>query len=322
MSVSPDTHVQNRMSGLELIETKRIHANPGNPRLVFPEEELEQLAESIASEGILVPVVVFEENDCYVLIDGERRWRCATRLALLEVPAVIVDAPTERQMLIQMFNIHMVRQSWPDIPTAKALARLVNETGIESSQELSDLTGLSLERLKRLKHALELPRNYQDYISDGSIPLNFFWELKRNVIDPLARRHPRLAAEFGENEVLDAFVQKRLDEVITNTVSLRNVRPIINLAAEEAGEDDVDTVLDDAVRDLIKNPSATIQDAYEDTVMVIVEADKLQRRSNNMLEAFRRLLNKARNDEERAQVKDVGYNLIRQLTALMSGQTQ
>ncbi|MYC66867.1 MAG: ParB/RepB/Spo0J family partition protein [Acidobacteriia bacterium] len=310
------------MPQLNRIETELIDANPGNPRLLFPEEEMEQLAESIANEGVLVPIVVYNQGDRFVLIDGERRWRCARQLGLEEVPAVIVDAPDERRTLIQMFNIHMVRQSWADMPTAWALKKLMEETGIERPQELSDLTGLSPERLKRLRHALELPDQYQKYIHDGDIPLNFFWELKRNVIDPLAKQRPRLAAEFGENEVLDAFVQKRLHEITTDTVSLRNVRPIINLAAEDAGEVDADSVLDVAIRDLIKNPDATIQDAYEDTVMVIVEADKLQRRSDNMLKAFERLLDKARSDEERTHVRNVGTGLINKLMALIAGQVQ
>ena len=322
MSVSPDTHTPTKMSGLSYIETERIYANPENPRLLFTEEEMEQLSESIASEGILVPIVVFKENDRYVLVDGERRWRCAKELGLAKVPAVIVDVPNARQTLVQMFNIHMVRQSWADMPTAWALDKLIAETGIENSRELSDLTGLSPERLKRLRHALELPREYQKYIHDGDIPLNFFWELKRNVIDPLAKQRPRLAAEFAENEVLDAFVQKRLDEITTDTVSLRNVRPIIRLAAEEAGEDSAESALDDAIRNLITNPKATIQDAYEDTVMVIVEADKLQRRSDNMLKAFARLFDKAHSDEERTHVTEVGNYLIEQLTAMIKGQTQ
>ena len=321
MSASLDTNASVQTSGLNHIETQRVDRNPSNPRLLFTEEEMEQLAESIASEGILVPIVVFEDNGSYVLIDGERRWRCAKQLGLTEVPAVIVNAPDDRQMLVQMFNIHMVRQSWADMPTAWALEKLIEETGTENPRELSDLTGLSLERLNRLRHALELPKEYQDYIHAGEIPLNFFWELKRNVIDPLAKLRPRLAAEFGENEVLQAFVQKRLDKVTTDTVSLRDVRPIIGLAAEEAEDVNGESVLDDAIRELITNPHATIQDAYEDTVMVVVEADKLQRRSDNMLKAFRRLFEKAHSDEERAHVTRVGTYLIENLQALIGNHT-
>lgn len=320
MSVPPDSHEPNRTGALQHIATSRIGENPRNPRILFTEEEMAQLTESIANEGVLVPIVVFQENDQFVLIDGERRWRCATDLGLPEVPAIIVDPPDERQTLVQMFNIHMVRQSWADMPTAWALQRLMEQTGTASNRELSDLTGLSAERLKRLRHALELPEDYQGYIHDGVIPLNFFWELKRNVIDPLARQRPRLAAEFAENEVLDAFVQKRLNAITTDTVSLRDIRPIISLAAEDAGEAEADSVLDEALRELIRNPVATIRDAYEDTVMVIVEADKLQRRSDNMLKAFARLLDRARSDEERSYVTEVATGLIGSLTELVDAQ--
>jgi ParB family chromosome partitioning protein len=317
MSASPEVGHKLHMKDLKNIEIERIDRNPENPRLIFTEEEMQRLAESISLEGILVPVVVFEEGDRYVLIDGERRWRCALELGIPRIPAIVVDPPDERQKLVQMFNIHMVRQEWEDMPTAWALQKLMGETGVEADQGLSDMTGLSVERIRRLKHALELPEEYQTYIHNGEIPLNFFWELKRAVIDPLAKRRPKLWAEFGEGEVLTAFVQKRLDEITTDTVSLRDVRPIINMAADEVDDPMDDSPLDDTLRELVRNPIATIQDAYEDTVMVIVEADKLQRRSDNMVKAFARLFEKARSKEEKHYISSVGKKLASDLSALV-----
>src|SRR5439155_835796 len=155
--------------------------------------------------------------------------------------------------LVRMFNIHMVREPWKDMPTAWALEKLIEETGVTSDRELSDLTGLSTEIIKRLKHALELPAEYQEYIDKGTIRLNFFWELKRNVIDPLGKRRPTLAQEFGETEVLDAFVQKRLDGLVTDTVSLRKVMAIIRIAEREVEDPTAPSVLDDTLRQLVKD---------------------------------------------------------------------
>lgn len=175
-----------RMKSLRDIETAKVDRNPENPRLHFPEDEIDRLAQSIAKEGILVPVVVYEDGEgMFRLVDGERRWICAQQLGLPTVPAVIIErSPDTRDNLVRMFNIHMVREPWQDVPTAWALGKLIDETGVTSTRELSDLTGLSGERIERLRHALDLPKEYQQHIDEGTIPLNFFWELKGVSLTP------------------------------------------------------------------------------------------------------------------------------------------
>lgn len=301
------------MLGLENLEVSKIKPNEANPRLHFPEEELERLSQSIAKEGILVPVVVYPEDDFFRLIDGERRFRCALDLGLERVPAVITEAPDPRENLVRMFNIHMVREPWKDMPTAWALEKLIEETGVTNDRELSDITGLSTEVIKRLRHALELPEEYQDYINKGTIPLNFFWELKRYVIDPLGKRRPVLAHEFGDREVLDAFVQKRLSGFITDVISLRDVAQIIRIAEREVDDPTESSVLDDTLRRLVHDEEYTIADAYQDTVEVIVEADKLERRTDNMVKSFERLFARARTKEDKDYLRAVAVRLIERM---------
>lgn len=296
---------------------EEVQQDPDNPRMVFPPEELDRLSASIAVEGVLVPVVVHEEGDGYRLIDGDRRWQCARQLGLDELPAIIVDKPDSLAKLVQMFNIHQVREQWQDMPMAWALDKLIKETGVEDNEELSDRTGLSVERVKRLRHALELPGDYQRLIYDGDIPLNFFWELKRNVIDPITRRRPDLLQRHSTDQIVRSFVGKRLRSVITDTVSLRKVRPIVNFSADDL-EAEGSSDLDATLHDLIENPGTTVEDAYEDTVMVMVEADKLQRRSAAVVRGFSRLLDNATTDEERDHVVGIARELIRSLEELVA----
>ena len=306
------------MMDLKDIEVSKIIANPGNPRIHFPEEELARLTESIALHGILVPVVVAQKGGNYVLLDGERRWRCAQALGLKKIPAVVTKGGTERENLVQMFNIHLVREAWQDMPTAWALDKLIKETGVQGDKELSDITGLSVERIKRLRHALELPLQYQKYIDRGDIPLNFFWELKRNVIEPLAKLRPNIWKDYPEKEILRAFVKKRLNNVITDAVSLRQVRPIITFAAAEVKNPNDESVLDKTIRDLIEDEAMTVEEAYQDTVQVIVEADKLERRTDNMIKSFERLLDRAHNAQELNRIKKIGRSLLGRLKTLVS----
>jgi ParB family transcriptional regulator, chromosome partitioning protein len=67
-----------------------IHANPENPRLIFRENELKELEASIGQQGILVPLTVFtSRSNGFIILDGERRWRCARRLGLSKIPVII-----------------------------------------------------------------------------------------------------------------------------------------------------------------------------------------------------------------------------------------
>lgn len=311
---------------LEDIRVSSIDANPHNPRLVFPQEELDRLAESISAEGVLVPIVVYEKGSRFVLIDGERRFKCAQTLGLETIPAVITEHKSERDNLRQMFNIHLVREQWQDMPTAWALEKLVAALHSDhgkpvTDRELSDVTGLSIERIQRLRHALELPKEYQKYISEGTIPLNWFWELKRNVITPLASQRPNVMKEFGAKAVTRAFVRKRLRGLISDTVSLRDVRPIIKFASRDAETSPSgSSVLDKTLRELIKDPDLTIQTAYEDSVQIIVEADKLERQTANMLTSFERLFARVRSSKERNQVVRIGRALLKGLKRVLGSQ--
>lgn len=306
---------------LEDLAIESIRPNDKNPRLVFPQEELDRLAESIDLEGILVPIVVYPKDDYFVLVDGERRFRCAQTLGLETVPAVITSERSEHEVLLQMFNIHLIREPWKDMPTAKAVGRLITElesTGEDASDvKIRDLTGLSIERVRQLRYVNTLPPEWQGYIERGEIPLNYFWEIKRNVLDLLKTKRPELLNELGSENIAQALVTKRLEGIITDTVSVRKIRPVINFAAEEASEEEGKSDIDDAIRSLVGDPLVSIEDVYEDTVQSMVEADKLERRTRSMLASFQRLFQKARTDEETAELTRIGSTFVTDLQELL-----
>lgn len=333
MSVSSEAEEQvdtqeNATAQLRELSVSDVEPNAQNPRLDFPKDELDRLTDSIDLEGVLVPIVVYPKGDKYVLVDGERRFRCARDLGHSKIPAVITTERSEREVLQQMFNIHLIREPWRDIPTAKALQRLAQEIKDAEGQEpndseLRDLTGLSIERVRQLRYVVTLPEQWQEYIREETIPLNFFWELKKNVIDALRSNRPAILDEYGEDRVSKAFVQKRLDQVITDTVSLRKVSPIIRFAAQDAESNGTGiSSLDTSIRDLIEKPEATIDDAYEETVQMMVEVDKLGRRTSTMVAVFARLLTKTAGTSDNEEVRRLGRELVQQITALIDSNEQ
>jgi ParB/RepB/Spo0J family partition protein len=280
-----------------------IRPNEENPRIHFPDIQMDKLAESIDEVGVLVPVSVFKDpGDTappYVLIDGERRWRCARRLGLPDIPSIIMPPPDSTENLLKMFHIHMVRDEWDPIPTARALKKVVERTGVEDPNELSKMTGLSTGIIKQLLFAMTLPHEYQELIDSREVPLNFFYELKNHLISPLAKQRPEIYRKFGERKLLRAFVTKRLAGVTTDTVELRKLRAIINAAVQDAGGPDESSEFDDAIISLIKNRERTIQEAYEDTVEMVVEADKFSRQCQQLIGRFDLLIRKAQSEEDR-----------------------
>ena len=100
------------MGRLADIPVAKVSPNPENPRLNFRQGELEELQESIRQFGVQVPIAVFREERNYVLIDGERRWRCASKLNLKTIPALVQVEPDQLQNLLLMFNIHALREQW------------------------------------------------------------------------------------------------------------------------------------------------------------------------------------------------------------------
>src|SRR5579872_6453248 len=97
---------------LQQIPVDRIDRNPDNPRIVFRPGELEDLLESIRIYGVQVPISVYRDHGRYVLIDGERRWRCALKLNKGTIPALVQKRPKPLENLLLMFNIHALREQW------------------------------------------------------------------------------------------------------------------------------------------------------------------------------------------------------------------
>lgn len=290
---------------LQEIPPDLISPNPENPRMYFREAGLNKLADSVEEAGgVLVPVYVYEDpnnNAQYILIDGERRWRVALNLGLDTIPALVRDSePDPAKNIIEMFNIHKVREDWEEMPTARALLEVMNRTGTEDSDELKNLTGISKEQIARFKLILSLPDRYQKMIEDGDVPMNFFVELDRNVIRPLQRSRHELAATYDDEALRQAFISKREQGALPDLIDLRKVKPIISRAVLDAGSADNPSELDDYLRRLFDDGETTVDEIYDASVAVAIEADELRHHVELLPKQFERLLQAAEGADREA----------------------
>ena len=311
---------------LEEVAPESIDRNDENPRVHFREGALDRLAESIEEAGgILVPVYLYrdpEHDGRYRLIDGERRWLMALRLGLPTVPAIVREEPPDQaNNIVEMFNIHKVREDWEDMPTARALQQVMDRTQITDVNSLRDLTGLSKEQIGRYQLALALPEAYQEMIDEGSVPMNFFVELDRNVIKPLSRHRTELAIEFDADKLQASFLAKRQAGALNDLIDLRKIKPIIQRAEIDAGSPGEPSQLDGFLRTLFEQPTATIDEAYEQSVAFTVERDKLRQRSQQLASQFHFLFGRAASDEDRAAILEAAAELRNALDALIAEHT-
>ncbi len=166
------------------------------------------LEESISKLGILVPVTVYPKiagtqdtkRGRFVLLDGERRWRCARELKLPTIPAIIVERPSPEQNILTMFHIHNVREGWQLMPTALKLQTLMEALGETNERKLFELTKLSIGQVRRCKILLTFPKKFQDMMlapPSERMKADFFIELQR-IRGPLWNNSGRR----GENGVI------------------------------------------------------------------------------------------------------------------------
>jgi ParB/RepB/Spo0J family partition protein len=109
---------------LAQVPVDRVRKNPEKPRIFFRQEELEELQDSIRQFGVQVPIAVYKKGNEFVLIDGERRWRCASKLNQKTIPALVQREPGPLRNLLLMFNIHALREQWDTLTIALKLSSI------------------------------------------------------------------------------------------------------------------------------------------------------------------------------------------------------
>ncbi len=216
---------------LQHIEVSDISPNPYNPRMVFDQVELDDLKKSISKVGILVPLTVYKNTKnfpktSYILLDGERRWRCAKELGMETVPANVIDEPEDiTQNILFMFNIHHYRKEWALFPTALKLEVLMEKLGTDQESTLSNFTGVSRSMIRRCKTLLWFPYKYRNILMEkgGRISTDFF--IETYPIFYRLSNEDEYSFPDGVIRLIDGFIDIFLNrETITDVKEFREIR--------------------------------------------------------------------------------------------------
>ncbi len=151
------------------IPISRIEANPLQPRRNFRPETLQELADSIRSQGVLQPVLVRPSGEGFQLIAGERRFRAAALAGLATIPALVTSLPDDRVLEVALIE-NLQREDLNPMEQAKALEQLA--TRFQMSQErIAQRTGKDRATVANLLRLLKLDESIQSLVETGALSM-------------------------------------------------------------------------------------------------------------------------------------------------------
>jgi len=164
-----DTAPTGAQDGLRELMIDEIVPNRHQPRKVFKEEALQELADSIRENGIIQPIVVQKKDDRYELICGERRWRSAQKAGLKKIPAIVREASSAESLQIALIeNIH--RQDLNPIEEAQAYQRLVDDFNL-TQEDIAQRVGKKRATVANTLRLLKLSRPIQEDLISGELTM-------------------------------------------------------------------------------------------------------------------------------------------------------
>ena len=149
------------------IKIIEIEPNRNQPRKIFDNETLEDLAESIKRYGVIQPIIVKKKDDYYEIIAGERRWRAAKKAGLTEMPCIIRDDDDRKNKEIALIE-NIQREDLNPIDKARGFRQLMDEYGM-TQQQLSETIGISRSGIANTVRILNLDERVIKLAEEGKL---------------------------------------------------------------------------------------------------------------------------------------------------------
>ena len=252
---------------VEYITVNKLVVNPFQPRKIFNEEALQELAESIKEHGIIQPIVVRKKEKKYEIIAGERRFRAAKLAGLKEVPAIVKEM-TEQQMMEVAILENLQREDLTPIEEAEAYSSLIENLNF-TQEELAKRLGKSRPHIANHIRLLQLPENVRQLMNEGTLSMGHGRALlglkNKGRIEEIAQKvlaqnlnvrqleslvhqlNEGVSHETKEKVKKDVFVQAtetHLREYFGTGVQIKKQKNKGKIEIEFLSEDDLERILD------------------------------------------------------------------------------
>ena len=217
-------------SGILYLRTDELQPNPVQPRTVFDETALAELAESIRGYGILNPLTVRRRSGRYELVAGERRLRAAKMSGLREVPCVLMDVSMEDAGLIALIE-NLQRRDLDFLEEANGIRQLIRMFGM-SQEEAARRLGKSQSAVANKLRLLKLPEDVLETLRSRG----------------LSERHARALLRLPDDDSRRAALQRIIDKDMTVAAAESYIETL--LAQKETGEEPAEGKRSFVMRDL------------------------------------------------------------------------
>lgn len=152
------------------IDVTRIIPGDQQPRKVFKDASLHDLAASIREKGVLQPIIVSRTGDgTFRLIAGERRWRASSLAGLKKIPAIVKDVASADSLEIALIE-NIQREDLNPVETAEAFHRLMKDFDL-TQEELSSRVGKDRATVANYLRLLKLPDEIKTFVNDGVLSM-------------------------------------------------------------------------------------------------------------------------------------------------------
>ena len=152
----------------QMLPLHKVEPNPNQPRRDFDPEELQSLADSIATHGVVQPLTVRQmDSGYYQIIAGERRWRAARIAELREIPAVIIEADDKKVMELALIE-NLQRQDLNPVEEAMGYQSLMADYGL-TQEETANRVGKSRPAVANMLRLLTLCPDVLEMLREGKL---------------------------------------------------------------------------------------------------------------------------------------------------------
>ncbi|WP_132946823.1 nucleoid occlusion protein [Tumebacillus sp. BK434] len=179
---------------VQQIPIDQIVSSPYQPRTIFDDERIEELAQTIRTHGMIQPIVVRKVGDRYELIAGERRWRACTKLGMESIPAIIRELTDTQAASVAVIE-NLQREGLTAIEEAVAYAKLLELHGL-TQESLAQRLGKGQSTIANKLRLLNLPQAVQESLMARKI----------------SERHARALLALGQEELQLKVLQEIIDK--------------------------------------------------------------------------------------------------------------
>ena len=149
------------------VDITKVMPNPEQPRKHFEASQIDELAESISTFGIIQPLIVKKSGEDYVIVAGERRWRAANKANLRRVPVIVRDYSDMQTLEIALIE-NVQREDLNPIEEANCYKRLNDDFNLKQ-EEISKKVGKSRSHISNSIRLLKLDPKIQAYLVEGQL---------------------------------------------------------------------------------------------------------------------------------------------------------